>query len=234
MTDTADFIRALADAITAGTTYPRFPAGLDLAAGEALQADLVAALGGAAGLKAGLGEVAAQEALGVQGPMLGHLYAGRQLDDGAELAADPVARIECELGLRLSGTGEVIGVQPAVEIVRPEFAVMEDLTGPNLAACNVAADRFMVGPERPLTDTPVGTVTVSCDGEVILDAALEGSLGGPDSAAAWMVGEATRRGIDLWDGVLFITGTCGEALPLRAGSYEADFDDLGALRFTAR
>lgn len=143
--------------------------------------------------------------------------------------ADPAVRIECELGLRLSADGEIVGICPAVELVRPDFSNADDLTGPNLAACNIAADRFLTGAWQPWTGSVEGTVTRS--GETILEAELARSLGGPDAAAAWLRTEAVRRNLALWDDLLFITGTCGQALPLLSGSYEVDFGALGTLGF---
>lgn len=234
MTDTAAFVRELADAVTSGRTYPAFPDGLDLDAAEAIQMELVTLVASRpAGVKAGVGEPAVQRFLGLDGPLLGFLYEGRRLDDGAELVADPAVRIECELGLRLSADGRIEAVCPVVEIVRPDFAP-GDLSGTNLAACNVAADRFLPGAWQPWTGSLDGSIAVARSGEVVLEAGLTDSLGGPESAAAWMRAEAARRGVALWDGMLFITGTCGQALPLQAGSYEVDFGGLGALRFDGR
>jgi 2-keto-4-pentenoate hydratase len=234
--DSSVFVRDLADAVAAGRTYPRFPEGLDLRDGEAIQAELVerVASGVAAGLKAGVGESAAQQFLGLEGPMLGFLYEGRRLNDGVELVADPAVRLECELGLRVSARGEVEAVCPVIEFVRPDFALPSDLTGANLAACNIAADRFLPGPWQPWTGSLAGPITVTRSDEIILEAEITGSLGGPEAAVAWMRSEAARRDIALWDGMLFITGTCGQALPLQPGSYEVDFAGLGMLRFGAR
>ena len=135
MTDTM-FVRDLAYAVAAGRTYPRFPEGLGLHEGEAIQTELVelVASGVPAGLKAGVGETAVQQFLGLAGPMLGFLYDGRRLNDGVELEADPAVRIECELGLRVSADGEIDAVCPVIELVRPDFATPSDLSGANLAA----------------------------------------------------------------------------------------------------
>lgn len=230
------FVRDLAYAVAAGRTYPRFPEGLGLHEGEAIQTELVelVASGVPAGLKAGVGETAVQQFLGLAGPMLGFLYDGRRLNDGVELEADPAVRIECELGLRVSADGEIDAVCPVIELVRPDFATPSDLSGANLAACNVAADRFLLGSWQPWSSLLDGSITLSRSDEIVMEAALTESLGGPKSAVAWMRSEAARRDIALWDGMLFITGTCGQAQPLLPGSYKVDFAGLGTLGFVAR
>ena len=234
MAVTAAFIEALASAVVEGRTFPRFPDDLDLAGGEAMQADLARAVSGIAGLKAGVGDESVQRALGLDGPLLGYLYWGRDLNSGVEFAADPAARFECELGVRVSEAGEILSLCPVIELVRPGFADSAEMTGANLAACNVAADRFIVGEEQPWTAVRTGEVIASQDGQVILQADLTEAFGGPEVAVEWLIGETTRRGIDLWDRLLFITGACGQAIPVDPGSYEVDFGPLGKLAFTAR
>lgn len=229
---TVGFAEAVAHAVREGHDFPAFPAGLSVDDGEAIQVEIAAHLGGAGGLKAGIGDAQVQRALGLDGPLLGYLYADRRLADGACIRADEAIRLECELGVRLDASGHIDALVPIVEIVRPRFANPADMSGPNLAACNVCADRYIAGSPISSALPPSGDVVLRRNGEQQLRERLASSLGGPRTAVDWMLEQAQRRSIQLWDDMLFITGTIGGAIPAAPGNYEVDFDGLGTLTFS--
>lgn len=58
------------------------------------------------------------------------------------------------------------------------------------------------------------------------------SLGGPHAALDWMLSEAEQRNIPIVDGMLFMTGTCGQVIPALPGNYRADYGSLGTITFS--
>ena len=225
---------AIAAAIRAGEAVPKLPAGLDLDAAYAVQRAVVEAVAGdgIAGFKAGMTAPAAQAAFGVSHPLIGCLYASGRLAPGARVTGGPGVMLECEIGVVVDGDGAPQSAGPVIEVPRMAFADDADRTGVNLVACNIAADRFIVGEQRPWRDV-YGDVRIALtrDGEAVAAAPASEALGGPHAALAWMLGEAGKRGLKVADGMLLITGACGGAHPALPGAYVADYGSLGRIEF---
>ena len=225
----------MAAAIRAGETLPKMPAGLDMDAAYALQRQVAALVsgGGLAGLKAGLTAPAGQRAFGVSEPLIGSLYAAGRLEPGASFESGPGVSLECEIGVVLDGDGAPRTAGPVVEVPRMAFADEADRTGVHLAACNIAADRYVVGEQLPLRDSYADVaITLTRDGETVCSAPATDALGGPRAALKWMLDEARLRGLAIEDGMLLITGACGGIHAAAPGRYLADYGDLGRIEFT--
>ena len=229
-----DLAARMADAIRSGGTLPHLPAGLDLDAAYALQKEVVAAVAGGAiaGIKAGMTTASARQRFGLEHALIGSLYAAGRLDSGATFASAPGKVLECEVGLIVDASGSPRAVAPVVEVPRIAFAVPEDATAANFAACNIAADRFIVGAAQP-PDAADGDIriTLSRDGDTVASGAASEAFGGPRQALDWMLGEAARRQLALADGMLLITGACGGVHDALPGRYAADYGRLGRIEF---
>ena len=226
----------LAAAIKAGGTLPKMPAGLSLDDAYALQREVVSAVAGdaIAGLKAGMTAKAGQQAFGLTHPLVGSLYQAGRLAPGATFETGPGVSLECEIGIVVDGDGAPKTAGPVVEVPRMAFADDEDRNGANLTACNIAADRYIVGEQQPWRDVYGDiTITLTRDGEQVCQAPASDALGGPHAALAWMLGEARARGLAVADGMLLITGACGGIHPAEPGRYVADYGSLGRIEFTA-
>ena len=104
---------------------------------------------------------------------------------------------------------------------------------PNLAACNIAADRFIVGRPAPWRDAWDETrITLIRNGDPVSTAPATDALGGPRAGLAWMLCEAEKRGLALGSGGLLITGACGGIHDAQPGCYQVDYGDLGMVEFT--
>ena len=230
----AELTRAVAAAIRAGKTLPKLPAGLDMDAAYTMQRAVVEAVAGqsVAGLKAGMTAPAAQAAFGLTGPIIGSLYQAGWLTPGAAVASGAGVSLECEIGILVDGDGAPQSAGPVIEVPRMAFADDADRTGANLVACNIAADRFIVGAQLPWRDV-YGDVRIALtrDGETVTAAPASDALGGPHAALAWMLDEAHKRGLRIADGMLLITGACGGIHPALPGAYVADYGDLGRIEF---
>ncbi len=230
-----DLIERLAAAIAAGAQWPKMPAGLSLDQAYAMQKRVVAAVSGGAvaGLKAGMTAAAGQQAFGLTHPLIGSLYERGRLAPGVVFAGGAGVSLECEIGLVVDADGAPKTAGPVVEVPRLAFADDEDRDGVNLTAGNIAADRFIVGAQRPLRDSYGDVaITLTRDGEQVCAAPASDALGGPQAALAWMLGEARARGLAVRDGMLLITGACGGIHPAVPGNYVADYGDFGRIEFT--
>ena len=226
----------LAAAIKAGSKLPKMPAGLSLDDAYALQREVVNAVAGdaIAGLKAGMTAKAGQQAFGLTHPLVGSLYQAGRLAPGATFETGSGVSLECEIGIVVDGDGAPKTAGPVVEVPRMAFADDEDRNGANLTACNIAADRYIVGEQQPWRDVYGDiTITLTRDGEQVCQAPASDALGGPHAALAWMLGEARARGLAVADGMLLITGACGGIHPAERGHYVADYGSLGRIEFTA-
>ena len=225
----------MAAAIRAGEPLPKMPAGLDLDEAYAIQKEVVAALAGGAlaGLKAGMTAAAGQQQFGLTHPLIGSLYESGRLASGAKFGSAPGVSLECEIGIVIDADGAPKTAGPVIEVPRMAFADAEDRTGANLTACNIAADRYIVGDQQPLRDSYGDVqITLTRDGETVCSAPASDALGGPQAALAWMLDEARKRGLSVADDMLLITGACGGIHPAAPGHYVADYGDLGRVEFT--
>lgn len=230
-----DIVDGMAAAIRDGGILPKMPGGLSLEDAYELQKKVVgAASGGAvAGLKAGMTAAAGQQAFGLTHPLIGSLYESGRLSSGATFPGAPGVSLECEIGIVVDGDGAPQSAGPVIEVPRMAFADEGDRNGPNLVACNIAADRYIVGEQQPLRDSYGDVqITLTRDGEEVCSAPASDALGGPQAALAWMLNEARQRGLDIADGMLLITGACGGIHPAVPGHYVADYGDFGRIEFT--
>ena len=224
----------LAAAIRDGKTVPRMPANLGIEEAYELQKAVVAAVSGGtvAGLKAGLTAAAAQAQFGVTHPLIGSLYEqGRRLP-GVSVPGAPGVMLECEIGVVIDAQGSPKAAGPVIEVPRMAFATPQDASGVNLLACNIAADRYIVGAQLPMLDSYADIeARLIRDGETVSAAPATEALGGPGPALEWMLDEARRRGLPIRDNMLLITGAIGGIHPAKPGSYRADYGALGSIEF---
>ena len=230
-----DLIKDMAAAIRTGAPLPKMPVGLDLEQAYEIQKAVVAAVSGGAvaGLKAGMTATAGQRQFGLDGPLIGGLYAAGRLTPGVSFASAPGILLECEIGVVIDGDGVPQSAGPVIEVPRMAFADEEDRTGVNLAACSIAADRFIAGEQQPLRDSYDDIhIRLTRDGQEVSAAPATDALGGPHDALAWMLQEAKTRGIGIAAGMLLITGACGGLHPALPGEYLADYGALGSISFS--
>ena len=233
MSDDA-FVGALADAIEGHQPFPAFPKGLSLDDGYGLQQQIVERLApaGAAGLKAGITNPDIQKIFGLEGPVIGRLYPDGWLAQGATVAATQALAIECEIGVLVDGDGIPKAAGPAIEFACVNFSDPADTNGPNLIGCNVGADRFMPGVMLPWRDSYDDVrVSLTKEGEVLNEASMMESLGGPHKAIPYMLAETRKRDMPIKGDMLFMTGTCGQVVSATPGRYRADYGDFGVIEF---
>ena len=231
------FVADLAESIRSRSTLPLMPDSLTLDEAYAIQKQVVAlvAKDSVSGLKAGMTAKAGQEAFGLTHPLIGSLYSWGELKSGAVFDGGEGVKLECEIGIVVDGDGNPQSAGPVVEVPRMEWARPEDAVGTNLTATNIAADRYIVGEQKPWRDdySDVGVV-LTRDGEVVCEAPVSDALGGPHDALQWMLEEGRVRELNVVDGMLLITGACGGIHPAEPGKHVADYGAFGRVEFTVR
>ncbi len=233
---TNEFISAAAQSIINHEPLPPCPADLTLAEAYELQpavADIVSPAG-FSGIKAGVTNPALQKNFGLDHGLLGRLYKSRQVEHGAQLPCFDGQLLECEIGLILDEALNIGAVALTVEFAFLKFAAAKDATASNLVAANVATDAFMAGPNKPLEAWSDPTVRMTRNGELINEASILDSLGGPRAALDWIHQEAARYDIPVEPGSLIMTGACGNVVPALPGDYLVTCAPLGELAFTIK
>ena len=231
----SELITAMAESIKSGAPLPPMPKDLDLDAAYEIQRQVVEAVAGdaIAGYKAGLTAPAGQQQFGLDHPLIGVLYQAGRLEPGASFASAPGVSLECEIGVVIDADGSPRSAGPVIEVPRMAFGDPADRTGMNLTACNIAADRFIVGQQADIRDSYDDIeVTLTRNGETVASASATEALGGPIPALNWMLETARERGREMADGMLMITGALGGIHPAEPGEYVADYGTLGQISFT--
>jgi 2-keto-4-pentenoate hydratase len=225
----------IAEAIRTHQPLPAFPDGLSLADGYEVQLEVASlvAPGGFAGIKAGITSEQLQAVFGIDHALLGRLYRHGHLKSGATLPFIEKQLIECEIGITVDAEGQPVSAGLALEFAFAAFSSPTDATAPNLIAGNVAADMFLTGEQHPWRKSYDDIIIrFYRDDELINEAPITESLGGPANAVTWIVQEAKRYDIEIPDGTLLMTGACGQVIPASPGTYRADYGDLGEVNFT--
>ncbi len=231
----SELVENLARAIRDRTTFPPMPENLSLDDAYAMQAEVVQAVsrGAIAGYKAGLTAPAGQAQFGIDHPLIGVLYNSGRMQSGVSFSSGPGVMLECEIGVVIDAAGTARTAGPVIEVPRAAWASPEDATGINMAASNIAADRFITGEQGKIRDDYDDlAVTLTRDGETVTHARLNEALGGPLPALKWMTSLAGELGLPLADGMLMITGAVGGIHPAQPGEYVADYGVLGRITFT--
>lgn len=225
----------LAEAIRAGEPWPPFGTPLELDRAYRIQHDVTRLRSSdpAGGVKAGVTAKPIQGFLGIDHALIGSLYGDTRREPGAAIAFLEGRIVECEVAVRVDAHGNPTAIAPAIEFVRLCFASPQDMSAGNLVATNMGTESYILGEFQPW-DEELGSLPVelSRNGETINQTGTGEALGGPAEAVRWMWTEARERGHALAEGTVFLTGACGATPPAERGSYTADFNKLGSIRFT--
>ena len=220
----------------------------------ALQRKLVAKLesnggwGGVYGYKAALTAVPAQQAMGINEPIIGVVFehAAYQADSATTVATDRLVLLETEVGftLRKEITAPVAKddvfdaiacCSGMIELASPNL--QQRPTGADLIANNAASYGCISGASAAYpTDIDIDALPVSLtciDAEQqALHTAMAGSvMAGQRDALIWLINQILAQGYELRPGHVLMTGSIGSMHPGKAGRYRADFGALGGLTF---
>lgn len=221
----------------------------DLVAADAVDDAVAEQLGQPVGWKIGCTSVAAQQALGSDGPFAGRVY--QQDDDsgdGVALAADDLmvdpwleGEFAFVLGTALPASADgydraavvaaIATVHPAIELVGGRYEQFFGLPLSAIVADAGGNSRLVLGPAQPgvdLATLPAMTATMTVNGETAGEGTGASVMDDPVDALVWLANHLSGRGIGLEAGAVVTTGTATGLAPFPAGATAvAEFGGLG-------
>jgi 2-keto-4-pentenoate hydratase len=239
----------------AGKPVPQLTAAYpqaNLADGYAAQAAFakrVKAAHGLGGYKAGVVTPAGQKQLGIDGPLVGVLPGDgvKRAAAGVTIALSsyPQRMIETEIGYRFTEpiTKPVASVAALRKRVAAVLGVLEvpggkrveakPLTPADSAAANVMGKALVIGEaHKPdAVDPNALQITLRHNGQVINQAQASAAAGGQYATLRQAVNRLVRNGYTIQPDHVVTNGALGEILPLKPGTYRADYQTLGTVSF---
>ncbi len=191
------------------------------------------------GYKAALTAPAAQQAMGIDVPIVGVLFADGEFASDQPVVLHKQALLEAEIGFVSAAhidrdvTADNVldymaGCMAMIEVASPNLATKPN--GLDLVATNSASYGYIVGEQHP-ADTPLDDIPVRLQkgSETLLAGTAGEVLNGQIQALTWLVNQTRARGYTIEPGHLLMTGSIGGMCPATPGDYSADFGDLGTI-----
>lgn len=235
------------DALQKGQVYPslsRAEPQADLDDAYAIQVAFVGAQNATiSGYKAALTAPPAQQAMGVEQPIVGTLFAHGEFDTQAPISPERAVLLETELGFTtqtaIQAPINVSDIERCFDQVMPMIELASpNLDGPpsgiDLVATNAASYGYLIGTPVPLTSIDIDAqhVTLRHVQNTVFKGVSGDVLGGQAAALTWLVNRILGLGLPIPAGSLFMTGSIGGIAPGKSGAYEAQFSDLENIGFT--
>ena len=174
------------------------------------------------GAKIGEPDAAAQERMGIEGPVVARTYANSLVEDGATLSLSNLVSplVEMEIGFRVGADGAK--PVPCIEIVDSRFNW--EVEGAQMIADFASSAHLVFG---AASGNPPATVraVATCDGEVIADDSRELQVAIDKLPRVESVLPEREE-------ILIATGSLNVPAPLGVGEWVFDFGDLGKLQLT--
>jgi 2-keto-4-pentenoate hydratase len=198
------------------------------------------------GWKIGLTARAIRDMYGMSVPVFGYLLACRHFASGQSFRHADMRRpaIEAELCFTLKADLRGPGVTPehvraAVAAVAPAFEIVDlrgDMTAdlPLGVADNVSQWAYVTGPDiQPYPaqlDLGAVTVTVSRNGETVMQGRGAEVIDNQLQSIAWLANALAEYGVRLCGGQCIMTGSFNKPLPVAPGDHwESRFSSLGTV-----
>lgn len=204
---------------------------------------------GTGALKVGCTSDFAQQALGIDSPVVGVVADELVFAPGARIDRslfhhDPL--LEGEFAIRLAVDLEDVtqldgdarsladAVAPSVELISSRFDKVLGASGPSTVADNVANGGLVLAdPVEPPTDLATLAVTLTSDTGEIASGTGAAVLGDPYQAFAFALRHELSRGRPVPAGTWVTTGTCTGISPCPIGAeVTAAYDTLGSFSFS--
>jgi 2-keto-4-pentenoate hydratase len=228
----------------------------DISIGDAysLQRELVRKLqdhggwGRVYGYKAALTAEPAQQAMGINEPIVGVLFerAVHQADGATAIKTDRPVLLETEVGFTLGKPitkpvtehdvfDAITHCRGMIELASPNL--QQRPTSVDLISNNSASYGCIVGASNKhpldidLDAIPVTLRRLAAEDEVLHTATAGSVMAGQRDALIWLINSALAQGYTLQAGHMLMTGSIGSMHSGKAGKYRADLGALGDLTF---
>jgi 2-keto-4-pentenoate hydratase len=200
------------------------------------------------GYKAALTAPAAQQAMGINEPIIGALFqhGAQEANVQTAIQADRPVLLETELGFTLSQAitepvsadnvlNSVSECRGMIELAAPNLQQRPssiDLISSNSASYGcLAADTGFNPAEMNLDSLEVSLTRLGASDEILHSVPAGTVMQGQLNALAWLVNTVLAKGYALAPGHVLMTGSIGNMHPGAPGDYRGDFGVLGKLAF---
>lgn len=200
------------------------------------------------GYKAALTAPAAQQAMGINEPIIGALFqrGAQRANAQVDVQTDRPILLETELGFTLSrAITEPVDVDTVLDSIDACRGMIElaapnlqqrpssiDLISSNSASYGCLAAEPGSNPAQLDLDTLAVSLTRLGDTEETLHSVLAGTvMQGQVNALVWLINTVLAQGYTLAAGHVLMTGSIGNMHPGAPGDYRGNFGALGELRF---
>ena len=220
----------------------------------ALQRELVGRLeshggwGEVYGYKAALTAEPAQQAMGINEPIIGVLFehSAYQADGASAVATDRPVLLETEVGFTLRKEITAPVAEDDVFDAIARCCGMIELASPNLQqrpksadliANNAASYGCIAGASTAhpmdidVDALPVSLTRIDAEQQAFQTAMAGSVMAGQRDALIWLINRTLAQGYELRPGHVLMTGSIGSMHPGKAGRYRAEFGALGDLTF---
>ena len=241
-----DFIAQCAEALAEGTPYPSFSS-----SGQTTTIDHAYAIQHLfvsnqdreiSGYKAALTAFSAQQAMGIDAPVTGVLFADGARSNGDTVSVPNGGVLETELGFILaqeivtpvtedSVLEKMAGCAPMIEVAKPNLS--GPLNGLDLIATNAASFCYIQGEgfDPLITEADDIQVSLSAAKESLFAGQANEVMGGQRLALTWLINALLALDYPLSQGHLLMTGAIGGAAPAKPGDYAGLFSGHSTLKF---
>ncbi|MEO1060596.1 MAG: hypothetical protein AAFZ07_04200 [Actinomycetota bacterium] len=168
------------------------------------------------GFKLGWTSVAMREALGIERPNWGSLWASQVVDGDLDLGRLHQPKAEPELVAEIGDDGAPARWCLGIEIVNPRFATY-DFDQLDNTADNSSCARIRLGPWVELDGDPADVLVELSDGGTLRQGSGANVTGGPTASVAWLRDELVAEDLALRAGDLVFTGGLTAPLDVVAG-----------------
>jgi len=193
------------------------------------------------GYKAALTAPAAQQAMGIDVPIVGVLFGDGDFSGTKPIRLHGQALLETEIGFIADAAIRQVVTEdtvldffsrclPMIEVASPNLATKPN--GLDLVATNSASYGYIKGSVQAVDqDLDELAVSLRQQDQTLLRGSTGEVLGGQLQALVWLVNQAQARGYQIDAGHLMMTGSIGGMCPAAPGAYSADFGRLGQISF---
>ncbi|WP_372020898.1 2-keto-4-pentenoate hydratase [Tistrella mobilis] len=180
-----------------------------------------------------------QEMFGARAPVVGRIFAGQILENGADVPRDVGARptVEVDLAVTVKDAGIMQATNPLevaahlatvsayIDVPDLLLASGEPLNAETLAMINAGMRTGVVGKAVPVQPTPefvaamaeMQVKALDGHGGLIVESRSSAIMGQPLNALVWLIGHLKARGESLKPGDLITLGAISRPLPLKEG-----------------
>jgi len=203
-----------------------------------------------AGYKTGLASKKAQSNYFVDNPISGVLFKSGEYNDNSEIKFTEyfTMLVETELGFRIGEEinkpinnvkeldSKISAIIPVIELPDVRFTEFKNSKLTDVVAANICSSKFVKGKESDFKKSGSQDIDIQLklDGNTINTVSIADSMEYQKELLIWLINQQLENGWEIKPGQILITGAMGKINIGRPGLYEADYGQLGKVKFKVR